>query len=584
MSEQRHGYFGAFGGQFMPETLMNAVIELEEAYNKYKDDPEFVRELEDLHKKYTGRPSLLYYADRMTKDLGGAKIYLKREDLNHTGSHKLNNVIGQMLLAKRMGKTRVIAETGAGQHGVATATVAALMGMECEVFMGAEDCERQALNVYRMELLGAKVHPVITGTSTLKDAVSEAMREWTNRMSDTHYVLGSVMGAHPFPMIVRDFQSIISREAREQILEAEGKLPTAVMACVGGGSNAMGMFYNFIPDEGVRLIGCEAAGHGVDTDMNAATMANGTVGIFHGMKSYFCQDEDGQIAPVYSISAGLDYPGIGLWRNTEGWIFMSKIKDAFTKGKAFIPFISAGDHGIENTERYIRIMVKAGADMVEIGIPFSDPTAEGPVIQEASTRALSTGVKIHDIFDMVRRLRSGDDAVTVPLVFMTYLNPIYVFGREKFFTLCEEVGISGVIVPDMPFEEKGELGTIAHKHGVEVVSLIAPTSENRIEMIAKEAEGFVYCVSSLGVTGMRSEIKTDIKSIVETIRKYTDIPVAVGFGISKPEQAEAMARVSDGAIVGSAIVKIIAEHGENADQALFDYVQSMKQAVLKAGA
>ena len=263
---------------------------------------------------------------------------------------------------------------------------------------------------------------------------------------------------------------------------------------------------------------------------------------------------------------------------------MSKIKDAFTKGKAFIPFISAGDHGIENTERYIRVMVKAGADMVEIGIPFSDPTAEGPVIQEASTRALSTGVKIHDIFDMVRRLRSGADAVTVPLVFMTYLNPIYVFGREKFFALCEEVGISGVIVPDMPFEEKGELASVANKHGVEVVSLIAPTSENRIEMIAKDAEGFVYCVSSLGVTGMRSEIKTDIKSIVETIRKYTDIPVAVGFGISKPEQAEAMARVSDGAIVGSAIVKIVAEYGEHSDQALFDYVQSMKQAVQKANA
>ena len=263
---------------------------------------------------------------------------------------------------------------------------------------------------------------------------------------------------------------------------------------------------------------------------------------------------------------------------------MSKIKDAFTKGKAFIPFISAGDHGIETTERYIRVMVKAGADMVEIGIPFSDPTAEGPVIQEASTRALSTGVKINDIFDMVRRLRTGDDTVTIPLVFMTYLNPIYVFSREKFFTLCEDVGISGVIVPDMPFEEKGELASIANTHGVEVVSLIAPTSENRIEMIAKEAEGFIYCVSSLGVTGMRSEIKTDIKSIVETVRKYTDIPVAVGFGISTPAQAEAMARVSDGAIVGSAIVKIVAEHGENADQALFDYVQSMKQAVQKAGA
>ena len=311
MTTHRHGYFGDFGGQFMPETLMNAIIELEEAYETYKKDPDFIKELEDLHVSYTGRPSLLYYAEKMTKDLGGAKIYLKREDLNHTGSHKLNNVLGQMLLAKRMGKTRVIAETGAGQHGVATATVAALMGMECEIFMGQEDCERQALNVYRMELLGAKVHPVTSGTSTLKDAVSEAMREWTNRIADTHYVLGSVMGAHPFPMMVRDFQSIISREAREQVLETEGKLPAAVLACVGGGSNAIGMFYHFIPDEGVQLIGCEAAGKGVDTEEHAATMTKGTVGIFHGMKSYFCQNSYGQIAPVYSISAGLDYPGIG---------------------------------------------------------------------------------------------------------------------------------------------------------------------------------------------------------------------------------------------------------------------------------
>lgn len=311
MTTRRHGYFGEFGGQFMPETLMNAIIELEAAYEMYKNDPEFIKELEDLHVSYTGRPSLLYFAEQMTKDLGGAKIYLKREDLNHTGSHKLNNVLGQMLLAKRMGKTRVIAETGAGQHGVATATVAALMGMECEIFMGQEDCERQALNVYRMELLGAKVHPVTSGTGTLKDAVSETMREWTNRMADTHYVLGSVMGAHPFPMMVRDFQSIISREAREQILEKEGKLPAAVLACVGGGSNAIGMFYHFIQDEGVRLIGCEAAGKGVDTEEHAATMTKGTVGIFHGMKSYFCQNSYGQIAPVFSISAGLDYPGIG---------------------------------------------------------------------------------------------------------------------------------------------------------------------------------------------------------------------------------------------------------------------------------
>lgn len=305
------GRFGVHGGQYVPETLMNAVNELEEAYNHYKDDPEFNAELTELFNSYAGRPSLLYYAEKMTKDLGGAKIYLKREDLNHTGSHKINNVLGQVLLAKKMGKTRVIAETGAGQHGVATATAAALMGMECEVFMGKEDCERQALNVYRMELLGTKVHAVESGTMTLKDAVNEAMREWSNRMSDTHYVLGSVMGPHPFPTIVRDFQSVISREMKEQLMEKEGKLPDAVIACVGGGSNAIGAFYHFIEDESVKLIGCEAAGLGVDNPKNAATIANGSIGIFHGMKSLFCQNEDGQIDPVYSISAGLDYPGIG---------------------------------------------------------------------------------------------------------------------------------------------------------------------------------------------------------------------------------------------------------------------------------
>ncbi|WP_455618675.1 tryptophan synthase subunit beta [Eisenbergiella sp.] len=305
------GRFGIYGGQYISETLMNELIRLEECYEFYKKDPDFLEELDRLQKEYAGRPSLLYYAEKMTKDLGGAKIYLKREDLNHTGSHKINNVLGQALMAKKMGKTRVIAETGAGQHGVATATAAALLGLECEVFMGKEDTDRQALNVYRMELLGAKVHPVTSGTQTLKDAVNETMREWTNRVADTHYVLGSVMGPHPFPTMVRDFQSVISKEAREQILEKEGRLPAAVVACVGGGSNAMGMFYRFIEDEGVKLIGCEAAGKGVDTQLHAATMAKGTLGVFHGMKSYFCQDEYGQIAPVYSISAGLDYPGIG---------------------------------------------------------------------------------------------------------------------------------------------------------------------------------------------------------------------------------------------------------------------------------
>ena len=305
------GRYGIHGGQYISETLMNELIHLEECYEHYKKDPEFNAELNKLLNEYAGRPSLLYYAGKMTKDLGGAKIYLKREDLNHTGSHKINNALGQALLAKKMGKTRLIAETGAGQHGVATATAAAFLGMECEIFMGKEDTNREALNVYRMELLGAKVHPVTSGTMTLKDAVNETMREWSNRVADTHYVLGSVMGPHPFPMIVRDFQSVISQEAKEQILKKEGKLPAAVVACVGGGSNAMGAFYNFIEDKDVELIGCEAAGKGVDTALTAATIATGSLGIFHGMKSYFCQDEYGQIAPVYSISAGLDYPGIG---------------------------------------------------------------------------------------------------------------------------------------------------------------------------------------------------------------------------------------------------------------------------------
>ena len=306
-----NGRFGIHGGQYIPETLMSTVIELEEAYNNFKDDPEFKSELSTLLNEYAGRPSRLYYAKKMTEDLGGAKIYLKREDLNHTGAHKINNVLGQALLAKKMGKTRLIAETGAGQHGVATATAAALMGMDCVVYMGVEDMKRQALNVYRMKLLGAEVRGVESGTGTLKDAVSECMREWTTRIDDTHYCLGSVMGPHPFPTIVRDFQSVIGKEIREQMMEKEGKLPDMLVACVGGGSNAIGTFYDFIKDESVELVGCEAAGKGVDTFETAATINTGRLGIFHGMKSYFCQDEYGQIAPVYSISAGLDYPGIG---------------------------------------------------------------------------------------------------------------------------------------------------------------------------------------------------------------------------------------------------------------------------------
>lgn len=374
--DMKKGKFGIYGGQFIPETLMNAVIELEEAYNKYKEDDEFNRELTELFNEYTGRPSLLYYAKNMTEDLGGAKIYLKREDLNHTGSHKINNALGQVLLAKKMGKTRVIAETGAGQHGVATATAAALLGMECEIFMGEEDTKRQALNVYRMRLLGAKVHSVTSGTATLKDAVSETMREWTCRIADTHYVLGSVMGPHPFPTIVRDFQAVISKEIKEQILNKEGKLPDAVVACVGGGSNAIGAFYHFIDDSGVRLIGCEAAGRGIDTKETAATVSTGRVGIFHGMKSYFCQDSYGQIAPVYSISAGLDYPGIGpehAYLNDTGRaeyvaVTDEEAVDAFeylSKTEGIIPAIESS-HAIAYAKKLAKSMSKEQVIVINV--------------------------------------------------------------------------------------------------------------------------------------------------------------------------------------------------------------------------
>lgn len=305
------GRFGEFGGQYIPETVMTAVHELEKAYDKYKDDPEFNKELQELYHNYAGRPSMLYYAEKMTKDLGGAKIYIKREDLNHTGSHKINNVLGQILLAKKMGKKRIIAETGAGQHGVATATVCALMGLECEVYMGETDMKRQSLNVYRMNLLGAKVTGVASGTATLKDAINEAFRDWVSNIDTTYYCIGSVMGPHPYPTMVRDFQKVISAEIKAQLMEKEGRLPDCVVACVGGGSNAMGAFYNFIEDKSVKLVGAEAAGRGIDTPDHAATVAKGSLGIFHGMKSLFLQNEYGQIDPVYSISAGLDYPGIG---------------------------------------------------------------------------------------------------------------------------------------------------------------------------------------------------------------------------------------------------------------------------------
>lgn len=580
------GRFGAHGGQYISETLMNAVDELEKAYNYYKEDEGFKRELDDLLKKYAGRPSLLYYAKNMTKDLGGAKVYLKREDLNHTGAHKINNVLGQCLLAKKMGKKRVIAETGAGQHGVATATVAALMGMECEIFMGEVDCKRQALNVYRMKLLGAKVHSVSTGTGTLKDAVSETMSEWTRRIDDTHYVLGSAMGPHPFPTIVRDFQAVISKEAREQILAEEGRLPDAVIACVGGGSNAIGSFYNFINDKNVELIGCEAAGKGADTFETAATIATGRLGIFHGMKSYFCQDKYGQIAPVYSISAGLDYPGVGpehAFLHDEKRakyvpITDDEAVDAFENGKAFIPFITSGDPSLETTEQLVYAMDDAGADIIELGVPFSDPTAEGPVIQAANLRALSAGTTTDKIFSMIAKIRQKTQ---IPLILMTYANVVYSYDTELFLKKAASVGVDGLILADVPYEEKEEFSDVCDEYGLCLISMVAPTSKERIKMIAKDAKGFVYCVSSLGVTGTRKEIKTDVSSMVKLVKEANDIPCAIGFGISMPETAHEMALQSDGTIVGSAIVKICEKYGAESVPYVAEYVKQMKEAVSK---
>lgn len=515
--------------------------------------------------------------------------------------------------------------------------------------MGEEDTIRQALNVYRMRLLGAKVIPVKTGTATLKDAVSEAMREWTSRICDTHYCLGSVMGPHPFPTIVRDFQAVISKEIKEQMLAKEDRLPDAVIACVGGGSNAIGSFYHFIEDEDVRLIGCEAAGRGVDTFETAATIATGRVGIFHGMKSYFCQDKDGQIAPVYSISAGLDYPGVGpehahlhdigraeyvpvtddeavnafeyLAKTegiipaiesahavahamkiaptmetksllspfpaeatrtvpplpvTEGRISMSNIRKAFENGKAFIAFITCGDPDLETTAKVVRAAAENGADLIELGIPFSDPTAEGPVIQGANLRALTGDITTDKIFAFVKELRRD---VKVPMVFMTYANVVFSYGAEKFISTCREIEIDGLILPDLPFEEKEEFQPLCRQYDINLISLIAPTSENRIAMIAKEAEGFVYIVSSLGVTGTRSEIKTDLASIINVVRENTDVPCVIGFGISTPEQAKKMADISDGAIVGSAIIKLLEKHGKDAPKYVGEYVKSMKNAI-----
>ncbi|TDA67052.1 MAG: tryptophan synthase subunit beta [Clostridia bacterium] len=710
----REGYFGPFGGQYLPETLMPAVEELAAAYLQAQQDPDFTAELQFYLRDYVGRPTPLYRAEVLSRELG-ATIYLKREDLCHTGAHKINNTIGQALLARRMGKRRIVAETGAGQHGVATATAAALFGMQCRVYMGEIDMRRQALNVVRMQLLGAEVVPVTSGSRTLKDATNEAIRDWVTNVADTHYIIGSVVGPHPYPIMVRDFQAVIGREAREQILAAEGRLPDYIVACVGGGSNSIGIFHPFLADA-VRLVGVEAAGEGLDTGKHAASLALGLPGVLHGSYSFLLQDADGQVQIAHSVSAGLDYPGVGpehSFLKTSGRVTYEAVSDAeameafellartegilpalesahavaqvvkmapgFTgreiviinlsgrgdkdvevvasvlstpqrqpvpeaghvgtggfhipatgvgqagavaaspgaagspvpaacraaapagmrtgsrpltgqddirEGKegryahlspagaagrgsdrlaaafaargetALITYLCAGDPDLDTTVELAKVVAKAGADIIELGIPFSDPLADGPVIQAASQRALAGGATVSRIMAAVENLRLE---VAVPLVFMTYYNPVLQYGLENFIRDAAAAGIDGLIVPDLPLEESEQLAALAGEVSLACIPLVAPTSPpERVNRLAQAATGFIYCVSLTGVTGARSELAAGVVPFLERVRQSTDKPLAVGFGISTPDQAARLAPLADGIIVGSALVDVVA--------------------------
>lgn len=737
----REGYFGPFGGQYLPETLMPAVEELAAAYREARQDPDFTAELQFYLRDYVGRPTPLYRARVLSRELG-ATIYLKREDLCHTGAHKINNTIGQALLARRMGKKRIVAETGAGQHGVATATAAALFGMECRIYMGEIDMQRQALNVVRMQLLGAEVVPVTSGSRTLKDATNEAIRDWVTNVNNTHYIIGSVVGPHPYPVMVRDFQAVIGRETREQILAAEGRLPDYIVACVGGGSNSIGIFYPFLEDE-VRLVGVEAAGEGLDTGRHAASLTLGRPGVLHGSYSFLLQDADGQVQIAHSVSAGLDYPGVGpehsflktsgrvdyeavtdaealeafkLLARTEGILpalesahavaQVAKMASGFTgreiivinlsgrgdkdvevvaslldrrqgpptplagrtgtKGSdifaaggrkpeaavtapfvpgsalraavrtalladtksgsqphagqddirrgrerryghlaraavagrgsdrlaeafaacsargeaALVAYLCAGDPDLESTAELVKVAAGAGADVIELGIPFSDPLADGPVIQAASQRALAGGATVERIMAMVEKLRH---AVAVPLVFMTYYNPVLQYGLEDFVRQAAAVGVDGLIVPDLPLEESEELASLAGAVSLGFIPLVAPTSPpERVARLADAATGFIYCVSLTGVTGPRSELAAGVVAFLERVRRFTEKPLAVGFGISTPEQAAKLASLADGIIVGSALVEAVARSQPNLEvmaAALAGKVRELKSAL-----
>ena len=621
-------HYGPYGGQYVAETLMGPLNELAAAYLEAKEDPEFQREFAALLKDYVGRESPITVCRRLSAKLGGATIALKREDLNHTGAHKVNNTIGQALLAKRMGKKRLIAETGAGMHGVATATVAALLGMPCEVYMGAIDVKRQAPNVERMKMLGATVHAIEEGSATLKDAMNEALRDWVTNCDDTFYVIGTAAGPYPYPEMVKDFQSVIGREARRQCLEKFGRLPDQAIACVGGGSNAIGLFAGFLDDAGVKLVGVEAAGRGIATGEHAASINGGRLGVLHGAKTMLLQTADGNVIDTYSVSAGLDYPGVGpehcylhdtgraeyssitddeaiaafddlcryegiipalesshalaeaeeplcrpghvkrlhvSARSTRLMTYRTKtmkhrITECFAKAKsegrgAFVAYMTIGYPTLEKSEAAVETLISEGADIIELGVPFSDPFADGAVIRAAAYEALRQGVTLHDVIALAKRVRSRHPETG--LVLFSYYNLLFANGLEKFADEAADAGIDAVLAVDLPLEERDELLAVLKPRGMSYVPLIAPNTP--IERVKASAEGlentFLYVITVKGITGARKELPKELSSRLDEVRAAVKLPIAAGFGISSKEQADEICRHADGYIIGSALVK-----------------------------
>ncbi len=670
------GRFGKFGGRFVPEALIPALEQLDEVRLKAMVDPEFVGELERLHRTYTGRPSIITEVPRFAEHAGGARVILKREDLNHTGSHKINNVLGQALLTKRMGKSRVIAETGAGQHGVATATAAALLGLDCTVYMGKVDTERQALNVARMRLLGAEVIPVTNGSQTLKDAVNEALRDWVASVDDTHYVLGTVTGPHPFPEMVRDFHRIIGIEARGQVLDLVGRLPDVVLACVGGGSNAMGIFHRFIDDTGVRLVGLEAGGEGVASGRHASRFASGIPGVLHGAFTYVMQDEDGQTVESHSVSAGLDYPerrpgarlpagerprGVPLHHRRPGHggvpaalphrghhpghrvqpraggrhggrararprrraagqplrprrqgrphrgdlvrpagrrraaggaareghgdpgvSVRDTIDACLAEGRpALVGYLPVGYPDVPSSIAAMTAMVDAGVDIVEIGLPYSDPLMDGPLIQRAAEGALAAGMRVDDVFTACQAVADAG----APALVMTYWNPVLRRGVDAFARDLAASGATGLITPDLIPDEAADWIAASDAYGLDRVFLVAPSSTpERLVRATAASRGFVYAASLMGVTGTRESVGTAAESLVARTRAVTDVPVCVGIGVSNGDQAAAVGAFADGVIVGSALVRTLVDAAtpEEGIGRLRDVVADLAQGVRRS--